>query len=60
MPKILTTEYSDEEKEHIREMPYLDPSFAAFMKAADDIMTRMGLKDKIERSSRIINLLLDK
>lgn len=60
MPKILTNEYSDEEKERIREMPYLDPSFANFMKAADDIMARMGLKDKVDRTSKIINILFDK
>ena len=60
MPKILTNEYSDDEKERIREMPYLDPSFAVFMKAADDIMARMGLKDKVERTSKMVNILFDK
>lgn len=60
MPKILTTEYTDEEKESIRDKPYLDPAFPVFMKATNDIMARMGIKNKVEVSSKIIDLLLDK
>lgn len=60
MPKILTTEYTDEEKENIRDKPYLDPAFSVFMKAMNDIMARMGIKNKVEVSSKIIDLLLDK
>lgn len=58
MPKILTTEYSDSEKDTIREKPYLDPSFAAFMKAADDIMARMGIKNRIEVSDQLVDLVM--
>lgn len=58
MPKILTNEYSDTEKETIREKPYLDPSFAPFMKAADDIMARMGIKNRIEVSDKLVDLVM--
>lgn len=60
MPKILTTEYTDEEKENIRDKPYLDFAFPVFMKSMNDIMARMGIKNKVEVSSKIIDLLLDK